>query len=144
MKFLYAAITALFAFVPPNGNENQAPRPNIVFILADDIGYGDPHGKAGRATARHDRQTGNSRKNLVLFSSDNGTGKNRGGSTAPLRRWKLFMNLDGGKVDFYDLLSDPAEETNLAKKRPKAAAEMKRQLKEWFATTPSGTLGKNS
>lgn len=40
------------------------------------------------------------------------------------------MNLDGGKVDFYDLLSDPAEETNLAKKKPKAAAEMKRQLEE--------------
>jgi len=83
-------------------------------------------------------------ENLVLFSNDNGAGKNRGGSTGSLRGWKLFMNLDGGKVDFYDLLSDPAEETNLAKKRPKAAAEMKRQLKEWFATTPSGTLGKSS
>jgi len=63
---------------------------------------------------------------------------------APSGDGKLFMNLDGGKVDFYDLLSDPAEETNLAKKRPKAAAEMKRQLKEWFATTSSGTLGKSS
>lgn len=69
-------------------------------------------------------------ENLVLFSNDNGAGKNRGDSNAPLRGWKLFMNLDGGKVDFYDLLSDPAEETNLAKKRPKAAAEMKRQLEE--------------
>ncbi len=53
------------------------------------------------------------------------------------------MNLDGEKVDFYDLLSDPAEETNLAKKRPKAAAEMKRQLEEWFATNPSGLLGES-
>ena len=39
-------------------------------------------------------------ENLILFSNDNGAVKNRGGSTGPLRGWKLFMNLDGGKVDF--------------------------------------------
>lgn len=32
---------------------------------------------------------------LVLFSSDNGAGKNRGGSSGPLREWKHF-NYEGG------------------------------------------------
>ena len=54
--------------------------------------------------------------------------------------WKLLMNLDGGKMEFYDLASDPSEEINMAKKRPRAAAEMKQQLQAWFATTPSGPI----
>ena len=35
---------------------------------------------------------------LVLFSSDNGAGKNRGGSSGPLREWKHFLYEGGIRV----------------------------------------------
>jgi arylsulfatase A len=45
--------------------------------------------------------------------------------------WKLIEFLEDGRLELFDLMSDPYEENDLAKTKPEKAAELLAKLKEW-------------
>ena len=49
-------------------------------------------------------------------------------------RWKLVEFFEDGRLELYDLESDPGEATNLATDRPEIVTEMRRLLAEWRTT----------
>ena len=59
---------------------------------------------------------------------------------APVMRegkWKLhFKDLNGNKVELYDLVKDPSESTNLAMQEQEITEKMSVQLKTWLAELP--------
>lgn len=52
--------------------------------------------------------------------------------------WKLLMNPDRGRVELYDIPSDPSELNNLAREQPKIVERMSRALLAWQETLPPG------
>lgn len=51
-------------------------------------------------------------------------------------RWKLLCDIDGSRLQLYDLDADIAERTNLADDQPEITARMKTQLLKWFDELP--------
>ncbi|HIE09058.1 MAG TPA: hypothetical protein EYP65_04340, partial [Armatimonadetes bacterium] len=47
-------------------------------------------------------------------------------------RYKLILNLDTGRVQLFDVLSDPAERFDLATQRPREVRRLMRALKRWM------------
>ena len=45
--------------------------------------------------------------------------------------WKFLMNPDGSEAQLFNLIQDPGEKTNLAKKNPKEAQKLKKILRIW-------------
>ncbi|WP_163326056.1 sulfatase-like hydrolase/transferase [Draconibacterium mangrovi] len=50
--------------------------------------------------------------------------------------YKLLMNFDGSNVQLYNLEKDMGETQNLKDKEPGKAAELKKELEEWFNSYP--------
>ncbi|MDZ7637547.1 MAG: sulfatase-like hydrolase/transferase [Bryobacterales bacterium] len=50
--------------------------------------------------------------------------------------WKLLMNPDGSRMEFYDLSTSPAEDANQAETHKKRARRMAAQLSAWNASLP--------
>jgi uncharacterized sulfatase len=50
--------------------------------------------------------------------------------------WKLLCQTDGSQVHLYDIVNDPSETKNLAKKNPKVAERLKRLVLGWNSELP--------
>jgi len=51
-------------------------------------------------------------------------------------KWKFLCDYDGGRPELYDILRDPGESTNLAKKHPEVVKKLTKDLLAWFAEMP--------
>ena len=55
-------------------------------------------------------------------------------------KWKCYVVLkrgkETGKLELYDILNDPAETKNLAKKYPAVADRLSREIRAWTAELP--------
>jgi hypothetical protein len=62
------------------------------------------------------------------------------GRTLALREgaWKFLCNVDGSRLELYNLGSDPREANNLINSQPKRAAAMQKRLLAWRKALPSG------
>ena len=60
---------------------------------------------------------------------------NRLGGVVREDDWKLIRNYDDDSLELYDLTQDLSEKHNLAKKHPKIAVRMNRQLSQWLEET---------
>ena len=49
-------------------------------------------------------------------------------------RWKLIEFFETGKLELYDLQSDPGEKTDLSTKHPERVKEMRQRLSKWRKT----------
>jgi arylsulfatase A-like enzyme len=58
-------------------------------------------------------------------------------------RYKLVMDgeREDGRVELFDLRTDPAEETNLAETEPEITAEMKKRLRAWQSSVLQSLTG---
>jgi arylsulfatase A-like enzyme len=56
--------------------------------------------------------------------------------------WKLVTDQSVEHVELYDLVKDPLEKSNLAKKHPGEVTLLKKMLTEWQATLPAKPTGK--
>ena len=53
---------------------------------------------------------------------------------------KLLMNPDHGRVELYDIPSDPREQHNLAEHHPEVVERLSKKLRAWRKTLPPGPL----
>ena len=83
------------------------------------------------------QQTGKPRREALFFHFPNYAWHmdNRLGGAVRAGDYKLIRNYDDGSVELYNLKSDLSETANLAKRRPKVAARLNRQLGQWLADT---------
>lgn len=51
--------------------------------------------------------------------------------------WKLLLDSDGRRVELYNVVRDPGEETNLAAQHPDVTARLSTLAKNWRATLPA-------
>jgi arylsulfatase A-like enzyme len=127
-----------------------APRPNIIFILADDLGYTDVacFGSKFYETPNIDRMAAGG----IRFTSGYKTSLDRDaifwhfpgylgagpGSwrTTPAGAihsgdWKLHEFFEDGRLELYNLRDDIGEKNNLAEKMPNKANELHAWLAAW-------------
>ena len=114
--FLLATFAMLATLVGTAVGETQ--RPNIVFILADDMGYGDVHALNPKSRAP------------VIHHSSGGMFAIRDG------KWKLVLgNGSGGRqqprgkafkkpYQLFDISTDPSEKTNVIDEYPDVAQKL--------------------
>ncbi len=50
-------------------------------------------------------------------------------------KWKLLVNIDGGKSELYNLEKNPGETINLAEEKNQITSELKKRVIEWFENT---------
>ena len=50
--------------------------------------------------------------------------------------WKLLMNHDGSDTQLYNIDKDPDESSDVIKKFPKVADELKEKLRKWCVSLP--------
>ena len=50
--------------------------------------------------------------------------------------WKLLMNHDGSDTQLYNIDKDPDESSDVIKKFPKVADELKEKLRKWWVSLP--------
>lgn len=55
-------------------------------------------------------------------------------------RWMLLLNPDRGRVELFDVPSDPMQLTNLAQKHPDVVTAMSKAALAWQATLPAGPI----
>jgi uncharacterized sulfatase len=52
-------------------------------------------------------------------------------------KWKLLCDYDGGRLELYDLSTDPGETNNLAKAHPETAETLRDQVMTWHQSMPT-------
>ena len=111
-----AALSAAVVSCPPLARAAKtAGKPNIIFILTDDMGWGDPKcfGHPFMKTPNTDRLA----RVGTIFT-------------------QFFVNPDGSGAELYDIPADSEERTNLAKKHPDTAMRLREKLMDWKKTLP--------
>jgi len=119
----------------------KASRPNVIFILADDMGYGDL-GRFNGGISQTPVLDELFREGLCLtqhYSASpvcnparaallTGRYPHRTGSIDTFE----FSYGPPPPAELYNLRDDPAEQHDLASREPQRAADMLRSLQEWF------------
>jgi N-acetylgalactosamine-6-sulfatase len=54
--------------------------------------------------------------------------------------WKLLMNPDGGRIELYDIPTDPSELNNLADRRPDVVKRLSGRVLAWHKDLPPGPV----
>jgi arylsulfatase A-like enzyme len=124
MKAILLVVAALVTGFPlPTLTVAHSNRPNILFILADDMGWSDLgcHGADLHETPNLDRFA----RESVRFTNAYAM------SAVRARDWKLLEYFEDNRVELFNLRDDLSEELDLAKKLPDKANALRDQLHAW-------------
>ncbi len=76
------------------------------------------------------------RKKSIMWQRPPGTSKDYPDLAIREGDYKLLVNIDGAKVELYNIAEDEFETTNLADKYPKLASQMKKKVLKWYSAMP--------
>lgn len=102
---------------------HAAEKPNIVFIIADDLGYGDLscYGATKVKTPRIDSLAAAGRKFTGSTHSDYENGR---------------IHLDAPPAQLYDLEADPRQKRNVFAENPEVVSELENKLTRYRKAIP--------
>ena len=133
----------------------SARQPNIVFILADDLGYGDLacYGHPYAQTPQLDKRASEGTRFHRFYVTGVTCCPSRTGfmtSRHPASYPKYMANygfagrvtvtellLQGNRVELYDLSTDPAESRDVQGQPPEVVSTLRKQVDRWNATLPT-------
>jgi len=58
--------------------------------------------------------------------------------------WKLLMNPDSGRVELYNIITDPTELNNCAVQKTDIVRDLSSQLLKWSSSLPKGPVDKDA